>query len=222
MVATGGVTILALFRLFRDEEFSRRWMESVRWPVGPACPTCGSMNFSRTPSHRSMPYRCRDCRGYFSVRKGTVMEDSNLSLRQWAIGIYLASTRAKGISSPMLAKALGMTQKSAWFFLQRLREFFAGDVDIFRGPVEVDALHFSAFVSRRAKPGATLYTDDNVSYKPLAGRYKPLRVPVREGRRPHQRHRELLGPAQAGVQRRLPPHEPQAPAPLHQRVRRAP
>ena len=113
-------------------------MEKIRWPDGPACPVCGSVNYGETPSHKSMPYRCRDCRKYFSVRKGTVLEASNISLQQWAIGLYLAATNLKGISSMKLHRELGMTQKSAWFMLQRIREFFSGDIDIFHGPVEVD------------------------------------------------------------------------------------
>ena len=95
------------------------------------------MNYGETPSHRSMDYRCRDCRQYFSVRKGTTMESSHISLRKWAIVIYMAATNLKGVSSMKVYRELGMTQKSAWFLMQRVREFFGGSV-AFLGPVEVD------------------------------------------------------------------------------------
>ena len=132
-----GLTIFQIMDMFPDEEAAKKWMESIRWPVGICCPDCGSMNYGETPSHRSMDYRCRDCRRYFSVRKGTVMERSHISLRKWAVVIYMAATNLKGVSSMKIHRELGMTQKSAWFMMQRVREFFGGTV-AFLGPVEVD------------------------------------------------------------------------------------
>ena len=132
-----GMTIFEIMEMFPDEEAAKKWMESIRWPVGICCPDCGSMNYGETPSHRSMDYRCRDCRQYFSVRKGTVMEKSHISLRKWAIVIYMAATNLKGVSSMKIYRELGMTQKSAWFLMQRVREFFGGSA-AFLGPVEVD------------------------------------------------------------------------------------
>ena len=132
-----GLTIFQVMQMFPDEEAARKWMESIRWPVGICCPDCGSMNYGETPSHRSMDYRCRDCRRYFSVRKGTVMERSHISLRKWAVVIYMAATNLKGVSSMKIHRELGMTQKTAWFMMQRVREFFGGTV-AFLGPVEVD------------------------------------------------------------------------------------
>ena len=104
--------------------------------VRPAA-TCGSVNYAETPKHPTMPYRCRDCRRHFSVRKGTAMQSSHITLRQWAIVIYMAVTSLKGVSSMKIHRELGMTQKSAWFLIQRVREFF-GDEAMFAGPVEVD------------------------------------------------------------------------------------
>ena len=84
-----------------------------------------------------MPYRCKACRKYFSVRKGTVMQSSHITLRQWAIVIYMAVTSLKGVSSMKIHRELGMTQKSAWFLIQRVREFF-GETAPFTNPTEVD------------------------------------------------------------------------------------
>ena len=133
-----GLTIFAVMDMFPNEEAARLWIESIRWPDGAACPTCGSVNYAETPKHPTMPYRCRDCRRHFSVRKGTVMQSSHITLRQWAIVIYMAVTSLKGVSSMKIHRELGMTQKSAWFLIQRVREFFGSDAAVFFGPVEVD------------------------------------------------------------------------------------
>ena len=66
------------------------------------------------------------------------MESSKITLRQWAIVIYIAATNLKGVSSMKIHRKLGMTQKSAWFLIQRVREFFGDDATVFSGPVEVD------------------------------------------------------------------------------------
>ncbi len=87
-----------------------------------------------------MPYRCRDCRGYFSVRTGTILESSRLPLRKWAWAVYLYLTNLKGLSSMKLHRDIGVTQKTAWFMLHRIREAYAFALpdEPFQGPVEVD------------------------------------------------------------------------------------
>ncbi len=84
-----------------------------------------------------MPYRCKDCRQHFSVRKGTAMESSPLGYRKWAIAVYLVATHLKGISSMKLHRDLKIRQSSAWFLAHRIREAFDVTV-LFDGPVEVD------------------------------------------------------------------------------------
>lgn len=74
---------------------------------------------------QKMPYRCRPCNKRFSVQTGTVLASSRLPLPKWAYAIYLEITSLKGVSSMKLHRDLGMTQKSAWFMLQRIREAFA-------------------------------------------------------------------------------------------------
>ena len=69
--------------MFPDEKAARKWMKSIRWPVGICCPNCGSMNYRETPFHRSMDYRCRDRHQYFSVRKGTFHKISRKHLHRY-------------------------------------------------------------------------------------------------------------------------------------------
>jgi transposase-like protein len=89
-----------------------------------------------------MAYRCRDCRQHFSVRTGTVLAESRLPLQKWLMAIYMMTTARKGIPSTQVARELGITQKSAWFLCQRIRETWlakSGDNDADMGPtVEVD------------------------------------------------------------------------------------
>ncbi len=110
------------------------------WPSGRCCGKCGSVNTHEVKGHRPMPYRCRDCRGYFSVRTGTVLESSRVPLRKWAFAIYLYLTSIKGLSSMKLHRDIDVTQKTAWFMLHRIREAYAFALpdEPFQGPVEVD------------------------------------------------------------------------------------
>ena len=135
-----GLSIIELFRMFPDDQAAERWFEEQRWPVAISCPDCGSLRYGAV-GHQSMPYRCRDCRNYFSVRKGTVMQASKLGLQQWAIAIYMATTSLKGVSSMKLHRELGITQKAAWHLIQRIREVFAPSANRLAGTVEVDEVY---------------------------------------------------------------------------------
>ena len=135
-----GMTLLDVAEMFGDEEKSRAWVAEQRWPNGPYCPHCGSVNVQSSIKHKTMTHRCRDCEGkpMFSLKTGTVMEGSNLKYRAWAVGIYLFTTNIKGISSMKLHRELGIGQKAAWFMLHRLRKAFEAEAGLFAGPVEVD------------------------------------------------------------------------------------
>ena len=134
-----GIGIVELFKMFPDDRAAEKWFEAQRWPNGNVfCPDCGSVDYYHV-SKKNMPYRCKDCGNYFSVRKGTAMESSKLGLQKWAIAIYLMTTSLKGVSSMKLHRDLGITQKSAWFMMQRIREGFLRNVGKpLPGPVEVD------------------------------------------------------------------------------------
>ncbi len=85
-----------------------------------------------------MPYRCKDCRAYFSVRKGTTMQSSKLGYQTWALAIHLIATSVKGVSSLKLHRDLKISQPSAWYLAQRIREGFGEVIEKMGGPVEVD------------------------------------------------------------------------------------
>ncbi|MDE0139148.1 MAG: IS1595 family transposase [bacterium] len=135
-----GISLIQLSQLFPNEDTARKWFESIIWPDGRECPHCGSDD-TYEGTHRTMPYRCRSCWKHFSVKTGTVMASSKIPLRKWAYAIYLDVTNLKGVSSMKLHRDLGVTQKTAWFMQQRIREAFGElvpDSEKMEGPLEVD------------------------------------------------------------------------------------
>ena len=139
-----GITLMELADRFPTEEAAVRWFEGIMWPDGErCCGHCGGLDTHRVKSGKPMPYRCRDCRKYFSVRTGTALAPSRLPLRKWAFAVYLVCTNLKSVSSMKLHRDIGVTQKTAWFMLHRIRETWAVDTGAaFAGPVEVDEAYF--------------------------------------------------------------------------------
>ena len=117
-----GISVKQLADMFPDEAAAEQWFMDVLWGGESRCPKCGGTDAYRTKSAKPQPFRCRECNSYFSLRTGTVMANSNLPLRDWAIGVYLMSTSLKGVSSMKLHRDLGITQKTAWFMAHRIRE----------------------------------------------------------------------------------------------------
>lgn len=109
-----------LLDYFREEKTCIEYYEKLRWNGNPVCPHCGAEN----PYKTNRGYKCSDsdCHKKFTVRVGTIFENSKIKFRIWFAAIYLATTHKKGISSVQLALDLGITQKTAWFVLHRIRE----------------------------------------------------------------------------------------------------
>jgi transposase-like protein len=116
------VSLYQFFQRFPGEEAAVEYFERNRWGGTKACPHCGSLSVAEVKNRKPMPYRCRDCRQHFSVRTGTVLAESKLPLHKWLMAIYMMTTARKGIPSTQMARELGITQKSAWFLAQRIRE----------------------------------------------------------------------------------------------------
>jgi transposase-like protein len=116
------ISLYQFFQRFPDEEAARKYFETNRWGDQVACPHCGSLSVAEIKNQKPMPYRCRDCRQHFSVRTSSVLAESRLPLHKWLMAIYMMTTARKGIPSTQMARELGITQKSAWFLAQRIRE----------------------------------------------------------------------------------------------------
>ena len=112
-----------LLKTMPSERACRRYFEQYRWEGGnPICPRCGSGNFYRIEG--GMRFMCaeKECEKKYSVLLGTIFQSSKIPLSKWFTAIYLSTSRKKGISSCQLARDLGITQKSAWFMIMRIRE----------------------------------------------------------------------------------------------------
>lgn len=138
-------SISELFALYADESRARETMERLRWPNGPRCIKCGSVDVYRITSAANSTtqkglLRCRDCDGQFSVTVGTVFEDSKIPLGKWLIAIHLLCASKKGMSAHQLHRMLGVTYKTAWFMAHRIRYAMSVDPmkDMLHGVVEID------------------------------------------------------------------------------------
>lgn len=130
------ISTFELFAMIPDQETARSYLESRLWPDGPRCPVCASGG--RITARKGGYYRCNACKEDFTVRTGTIFERSHVPLHKWVYAMYLLVTARKGISSLQLAKEIGVTQKTAWFILHRLREACGNDFTKLTGIVEID------------------------------------------------------------------------------------
>jgi len=130
------ISTFELFAMFPDQDTARVYLEGRLWPEGPKCPVCGLGE--RITARAGGYFRCNQCKEDFTVRTGTIFERSHVPLHKWVYAMYLLVTARKGISSLQLSKEIGITQKSAWFVLHRLREACGGDMTMLQGLVEID------------------------------------------------------------------------------------
>jgi len=122
--------------VFSDEQKARRYLERLRWPKGPLCPRCGSIDRAYEIKPAGV-YRCANpkCQANFTVTGNTVMARSHIALHKWLRAFHLMCSSKNGISARELQQTLGITYRSAWFMVQRIRKAMAaGGVELARGP----------------------------------------------------------------------------------------
>lgn len=129
--------LLEAVRYFADLDVATEFVAKLRWPDGPTCPACGDKGYSYLTTRRV--WKCKACKKQYSVKQGTIFEDSPLGLDKWLPAVWLIANSKNGISSHELGRALGVTQKSTWFMLHRIRlAMQTGSFEKLDGTVEVD------------------------------------------------------------------------------------
>ncbi len=182
---------------FQSHELAREWLERTRWPEGPICSHCGTVNHAYKTKKPGW-YRCAEkvCRKDFTVTTGTVMERSHIELHKWLMGFYLMSASKKGVSAHQLHRALGLDYKSAWFMCHRIREAMRADTATFGplggdgGIVEADETYYGPteqpYVSkqRRGRPYSKSGARGPANKRPIValvergGNVRTFHVPV--------------------------------------------
>ena len=149
--------------IFTNEDKARAHLETLRWPKGPICPHCGSVeNITRLEgkSHRAGLHQCNNCREHFTVTVGTLFERSHIPLHKWLLAFHLMAASKKGISAHQLHRMLGITYKSAWFMAHRIREAFAtpnaGPIGGSGKILEADETYYGKIPGREPKRGGPL------------------------------------------------------------------
>jgi transposase-like protein len=162
---------------FHDEDAARAYLEEVRWPDGPFCPFCGALDTVKPLGGPSMGlgwYYCAACQDKFTVRVGSIFERSHIPLHKWLLAFRLMASSKKGVSAHQIHRTLGITYKSAWFLMHRIREAMAleGDASQLGGEdkfVEAD----ETFVGGKAR---------NRAYKAPAPKKAVVALVERKGR----------------------------------------
>ncbi len=139
-------TLQEAIRHFTDPDVCLKFVAELRWPNGPECPRCQGKELNFLSTRRL--WKCKACKKQFSVKVGTIFEDSPLGLDKWLAGIWLIANAKNGISSYEIHRALGITQKSAWHMLHRIRlAMQTGTFEKLKGEVEAD----ETFIGGKAK-----------------------------------------------------------------------
>jgi len=132
-------TLLEAIRYFSDLDVATEYVAKLRWPDGPVCPKCGVLDEKHYYLKTRRVWKCRECKKQFSVKVGTIFEDSPVGLDKWLAAIWLIANCKNGVSSYEVARDLGVTQKTAWFMMHRIRlAMQTGTFEKLSGEVEVD------------------------------------------------------------------------------------
>jgi len=139
MAAKKPKTLIEAVRYFDDPDVGNMFLADLRWPNGVTCPTCGAPEPRYIATRRLWECKTKHPKKQFSVKVGTIFEDSPIGLDKWLTAVWLIANAKNGISSYELERAIGVTQTTAWFMLHRIRlAMQSGDFGPMSGEVEVD------------------------------------------------------------------------------------
>lgn len=181
------VNLFELFQKYSNEDTAREFIENLRWPNGPVCPHCESTSVyhltpkatSTRPGRKGL-LKCATCRKQFTATVGTIFEDSRIPLSKWVLAIHLLCSSKKGMSAHQIHRMLGITYKSAWFMMHRIRyamtqEPLCSKLD---GTVECDETYFGG----KAKNMHKNVREQKIQGRSAVGKAPVLTLVERDGR----------------------------------------
>ena len=132
-------TLIKAIRYFADLDVATEYVAKLRWPDGTVCPKCGVLDEKHYYIKSRRVWKCRACKKQFSVKVGTIFEDSPIGLDKWLPAMWIIANAKNGVSSYEIHRAIGVTQKTAWFMMHRIRlAMQSGSIEKLSGHVEAD------------------------------------------------------------------------------------
>lgn len=203
-------TLIEAIRYFSNPDNCLNFMAELRWPDGVICQHCGHTEVMFLKTRRI--WKCKSCRKQFTIKTGTVLEDSPIGLDKWLSAIWLIVNAKNGVSSYELHRGLGITQKSAWFLSHRIRlALKAGSFELLSGEVEVDETYIGGkarnmhrgVLAKRVAKHATPYTGRNqnigkVAVMGLLERHGEVRTMVIANTKRKSLHGEVVNHVEQG------------------------
>lgn len=165
-------SLLQFTQYFNTEAKCSEYLAQMRWGDNPICPHC-NCDDKIYKFKNGIHYKCSSCTKRFTVRVGTALEDSRISLQKWLIAFYLTTSHKKGISSIQLSKDIGVAQKTAWYMLQRIQYIANADVELYEGTVEIDEVYVGGKESNKHPSRKTMnYNKIQGDKAPILGIYQ--------------------------------------------------
>lgn len=168
-------SLFELLRAIPDEQAAIDHFTAIRWRNGAFCPLCGSTRVYHFSDKRT--HKCGDCRKRFSIKVGTIFQDTKIPLQKWFMAVWMLTSHKKGIASTTLARDIDVTQKTAWFMLHRLRH--AALTESFNAPLQGEVEVDETYVGGKA---ANRHRGDPKNRPGLAGKIPVIGALERGGR----------------------------------------
>lgn len=183
---------------FQNEDAAREHLEALHWPEGPVCPHCGSLNAKRLPPQRGRKTKahpegavrkgvvqCNDCRQQYTVTVGTVFESSKVPLHKWLYVNHVLCSSKKGTSAHQIARNIGVSYKTAWFMMHRIREAMkevdGGPMGGFGETIEADETYVGGKVANRSNKQRRIRKGEK-ALSPTAGKQPVVSLVERGGK----------------------------------------
>ena len=172
-------TLLEAVRYFSDLEVATQHVAQTRWPDGPVCPACGTVDKDHYYLKGRRVWKCRACKKQFSVKVGTIFEDSPIGLDKWLPAMWIIANAKNGVSSCEIHRAIGVTQKTAWFMMHRIRlAMQQGSIEKLSGEVEAD----ETYIGGKARNLHKLKREQKITGRGSSGKVAVMGLLERHGK----------------------------------------